>query len=78
MEQEDFAPTAENMTAMFNALNHVLRGLTEHMPAAQRQAFSEHLASMARFAESRGDTATETLLIDLHQTSVFWDGQSTP
>jgi hypothetical protein len=69
MKPEDFAPTPENMTAMFNAMTLMMVGLIQHMTPAQRAGFTEHLASMGRLAESKGDTATETLLIDLHQSS---------
>jgi len=73
MKTEDFAPTPENMTALFNSMNLLVQGITRQLTKDQRAGLTSFLASMARMAESRGDTATETLLIDLHQSSQMWD-----
>ena len=73
MHKNDFTPSSENLTALFNAMNLLVQGLTQQMTPLQRHGLTEFLASMARFAESKGDTATETLLIDLHQSSQIWE-----
>ena len=62
--------TAETANAIVSALGAVVFATVRRLPPAEQQAFAKDLAAMAKAAEKSGETALETLLIDLHRAAV--------
>lgn len=62
--------TAGTANAIVSALGAVVFATVRRLPPADQKAFANDLAAMARCAEKSGDTALETLLMDLHQAAL--------
>lgn len=62
--------TAETANAIVSALGAVVFATVRRLPPSEQQAFAKDLAAMAKAAEKSGETALETLLIDLHRAAV--------
>lgn len=69
MSQQQLPLNADAVNAIVNALGAVVFATVRALPPAQRQAFANDLARLARQEESQGATATETLLLDLHRAA---------
>lgn len=61
--------TAETANAIVSALGAVVFATVRRLPPQDQQAFANDLAGMARAAEKTGDTALETVLLDLHRAA---------
>ena len=62
--------TAETVNAIVSALGAVVFATVRRLPPQEQQAFAKDLAAMAKAAEKSGETALETILIDLHKAAV--------
>ncbi len=62
--------TADTANAIVNALGAVVFATVRRLPPEDQQAFAKDLAGMAKAAEKSGETALETMLIDLHRAAV--------
>ncbi len=62
--------TAETVNAIVSALGAVVFATVRRLPPQEQQAFAKDLAAMAKAAEKSGETALETILIDLHNAAV--------
>lgn len=65
MGKEQFGVNAETLNAMTSAMGAVVMCMARQLTPEQREAFANDLARLAASAEKRGDTALETMLIDL-------------
>ena len=68
--QQALPLNAETVNAIVNALGAVVFATVRSLPPEQQAKFASDLARMAKSEELRGDTATESLLIDLHRAAV--------
>lgn len=63
--------TAETANAIVSALGAVVFATVRALPPAQREAFANDLARLAKNEERHGDTATETILMDMHRAATL-------
>ena len=64
-----FKADAATMNALINALGALVIVTVRQLPPEKQKAFADDLARLAKNAERKGDTITETLLIDLHRAA---------
>ena len=62
---------AETANAIVNALGAVVFATVRALPPEQRAAFANDLARLAKNEERQGQTASETILLDLHRAAVL-------
>ena len=58
---------AATLNAMVSAMGALAMAVARQMTPEQREGMGLDLASIAKHAESSGDTVLETLLIDMHR-----------
>ncbi|SFF15010.1 hypothetical protein [Paracidovorax wautersii] len=61
---------ADTVNAIVNALGAVVFATTRQLPPERQAALANDLAKLAKNEERRGDTTTETILLDLHRAAV--------
>ena len=61
---------AESMNAIVNALGALVFATVRQLPADKQAAFANDLARLAQNEERQGQTATETILLDMHRAAV--------
>jgi hypothetical protein len=66
----EFKNDAETMNAVIDGLGALVFALVRELPPENRASFATTLARLAKNAEHEGNTASETLLIDLHRAAV--------
>lgn len=69
MTRNNFKPDAATLNAMASAMGAIVMCITRNLSPAQRAAIAQDLAKLAALAEKNGDTALETLLIDLNRAA---------
>ena len=62
--------TAETANAIVSALGALVFATVRQLPAEKQIAFASDLARLAQSQEQQGQTATETLLLDMHRAAV--------
>lgn len=62
--------TAETANAIVNALGALVFATVRQLPADKQAAFANDLARLAQNEERQGQTATETILMDMHRAAV--------
>ena len=62
--------TAETANAIVNALGALVFATVRQLPAEKQTAFASDLARLAQSQEQQGQTATETILLDMHRAAV--------
>lgn len=62
--------TAETANAIVNALGALVFATVRQLPADKQAAFANDLARLAQNEEQQGQTATETILMDMHRAAV--------
>lgn len=62
--------TAETANAIVNALGALVFATVRQLPADKQEAFAKDLARLAKSEEQQGNTATETILMDMHRAAV--------
>ena len=62
--------TAETANAIVNALGALVFATVRQLPAEKQTAFTSDLARLAQSQEQQGQTATETILLDMHRAAV--------
>ena len=62
--------TAETANAIVNALGALVFATVRQLPADKQEAFAKDLARLAQSEEQQGNTATETILMDMHRAAV--------
>ena len=62
--------TAETANAIVNALGALVFATVRQLPPQQQTAFANDLARLAKSQEQQGETATETILMDMHRAAV--------
>lgn len=67
MTQEKFPVNAETLNSIVGAMGAVVMSVAYALPPEQRTKMSEAIFRIAQQAEAQGDTALETLLIDMHR-----------
>lgn len=61
---------AETANAIVTALGALVFATVRALPPEQRATFAKDLARLAQNEESQGQTASETILMDLHRAAV--------
>ena len=61
---------AETANAIVNALGALVFATVRQLPADKQAAFANDLARLAQNEERQGQTATETILMDMHRAAV--------
>lgn len=61
--------TAETANAIVNALGALVFATVRQLPADKQAAFAKDLARLAQNEERQGNTATETILLDMHRAA---------
>ncbi|MCI5068439.1 hypothetical protein [Acidovorax sp.] len=61
---------AETVNAIVNALGALVFATVRQLPADKQAAFAKDLARLAQNEERQGQTATETILLDMHRAAV--------
>ena len=61
---------AESMNAIVNALGALVFATVRQLPEDKQAAFASDLARLAQNEERQGQTATETILMDMHRAAV--------
>lgn len=61
---------AETANAIVNALGAIVFATVRALPPEQRASFAKDLARLAQNEERQGQTASETILMDLHRAAV--------
>lgn len=69
MTNENFKPDAQTMNAMTSGMAAIVMCITGRMTPEQRAGVASDLARLAALAEKNGNTALETLLIDLNRAA---------
>lgn len=67
MKKEKFPVNADTLNSMVDAMGAVVMSVAYSLPPEQRAKMSDAIFRIAKQAEARGDTALETLLIDMHR-----------
>lgn len=62
--------TPETVNAIVNALGALVFATVRQLPADKQAAFAKDLARLAQNEERQGQTATETILLDMHRAAV--------
>ncbi len=62
--------TAETANAIVSALGALVFATVRQLPADKQAAFANDLARLAQNEERQGQTATETILMDMHRAAV--------
>ena len=62
--------TAETANAIVSALGALVFATVRQLPAEKQTAFASDLARLAQSQEQQGQTATETILLDMHPAAV--------
>lgn len=62
--------TAETANAIVSALGALVFATVRQLPAEKQTAFASDLARLAQSQEQQGQTATETILLDMHRAAV--------
>ena len=62
--------TPETVNAIVNALGALVFATVRQLPADKQAAFANDLARLAKNEERQGQTATETILLDMHRAAV--------
>lgn len=62
--------TAATANAIVNALGALVFATVRALPPEQRTTFASDLARLAQNEERQGETATETILMDLHRAAM--------
>lgn len=66
-DPQTFPADAEMMRTLRDAMAASVLAITQSMPRKQRAAVAANLAALARNAETAGNTALETALLDLYR-----------
>ena len=61
---------AEAVNAIVNALGALVFATVRALPAESQAGFANDLARLAQNEERKGDSATETILLDLHRAAI--------
>ena len=61
---------ADTMNAIVNALGALVFATVRQLPQERQAAFASDLARLAKNEEQQGQTATETILLDMHRAAV--------
>ena len=64
---EGFKPDANTLNAMVSAMGALAMAVAHVLTPEQQAGMAQALAAIAKKAEKDGDTALETLLIDMHR-----------
>lgn len=67
MTQEKFIANAETMNAIVSAMGALTMSVAHALPTEQREKMATAIAAIAKQAEVSGNTALETILIDMHR-----------
>lgn len=62
--------TPETVNAIVNALGALVFATVRQLPADKQAAFASDLARLAQNEERQGQTATETILLDMHRAAM--------
>ena len=62
--------SADTANAIVNALGALVFATVRQLPADKQAAFAKDLARLAQNEEQQGQTATETILMDMHRAAV--------
>lgn len=62
--------TADTVNAIVSALGALVFATVRQLPADKQAAFASDLARLAQNEERQGQTATETILLDMHRAAV--------
>lgn len=65
---EKFGVNANTVNAIVSSIGALAMVLTRQLTDQQREAVCSDLSRLAALAERNGDTALETMLIDLHRS----------
>ena len=62
--------TAETVNAVVTALGALVFATVRQLPSDKQAGFAQDLARLAQAEERDGNTATETLLMDMHRAAI--------
>ena len=62
--------TAETVNAVVTALGALVFATVRQLPSDKQAGFAQDLARLAQAEEREGNTATETLLMDMHRAAI--------
>ena len=69
MPNNEFKADAQTLNAITSAMGAIVMCITARLTPEQRDGVANDLARLAAMAEKNGDTALETLLIDLQRAA---------